>query len=212
MERKRINYLQKTCHRTILERLLFRYSNNIREKILDIGSKNRRYDHLFQGEITAIDIVPNEQKKVIQANVEEKLDFPDNSFDSVLCLEVFEYLDKYEIALKEIQRVVKPGGMACITMPFMYPDHSDAIRFTKQFAHKKFSAYFEIVECLQIGNTYTVISDIIRRKIISIRSRFIRSFFKIVFLPSFLILKFFYALSKKDDCYSGLFFILRKNV
>lgn len=47
----------------------------------------------------------------------EKLDFPDNYFDFVLCVGVLEYLSDDSLALKEVHRVLKAGGEAIFTVP-----------------------------------------------------------------------------------------------
>src|SRR3989475_1298038 len=47
----------------------------------------------------------------------ENLEFADNTFDAVTCLGVIEYLDRDEAALREIWRVLKPGGKAVISTP-----------------------------------------------------------------------------------------------
>jgi len=57
----------------------------------------------------------------------EQIPFADNTFDAVMCLGVMEYLEKDELALREMWRVLKPGGMAVITTPssicpFFYVD------------------------------------------------------------------------------------------
>ena len=44
----------------------------------------------------------------------EQIAFPDNSFDAVVCLGVLGYLDRDERALREIWRILKPGGRAVI--------------------------------------------------------------------------------------------------
>jgi ubiquinone/menaquinone biosynthesis C-methylase UbiE len=47
----------------------------------------------------------------------ESLPFPDASFDHVVCLGVFEYLSTYDRCLDEIHRVLRPGGVAIISLP-----------------------------------------------------------------------------------------------
>jgi ubiquinone/menaquinone biosynthesis C-methylase UbiE len=49
----------------------------------------------------------------------EHLPFPDAMFDAVMCLGVLEYLNQDEAALREMWRVLKPGGHAVITTPSM---------------------------------------------------------------------------------------------
>lgn len=45
----------------------------------------------------------------------EKLPFPDQGFEFVMCVEVLRYLPDIGPCLREIHRVLKPGGMALIT-------------------------------------------------------------------------------------------------
>lgn len=62
------------------------------------------------------------------------LPFTSGCLDGVLCLEVLEHVPEPESVLKEIARVLKPGGRAWITMPFLYPLHDppfDFQRFTE---------------------------------------------------------------------------------
>ena len=47
----------------------------------------------------------------------EAIDANDNSYDQLICMAVLEYLSSPRQALAEIFRVLKPGGMAVITMP-----------------------------------------------------------------------------------------------
>jgi ubiquinone/menaquinone biosynthesis C-methylase UbiE len=47
----------------------------------------------------------------------ERIPFPDNTFDGIVCLGVMEYLSNDEPALREMWRVLKPGGVAVITTP-----------------------------------------------------------------------------------------------
>ncbi len=47
----------------------------------------------------------------------ERLEFADQSFDAVMCLGVVEYLDADAPALQELNRVLRPGGLAVISCP-----------------------------------------------------------------------------------------------
>ena len=47
--------------------------------------------------------------------------YPDNTFDAVIALDVIEHIKNDEEALREIYRVLRPQGMAIITVPaFMF--------------------------------------------------------------------------------------------
>jgi ubiquinone/menaquinone biosynthesis C-methylase UbiE len=47
----------------------------------------------------------------------ERLRFPDESFDVVLCMGVLEYLPDYGRAISEIRRVLRIGGVAVVSLP-----------------------------------------------------------------------------------------------
>ena len=50
-----------------------------------------------------------------------QMPFPDNSFDTVLCNHVLEHVDDDIQAMREIARVLKPGGLAIMQVPFFHP-------------------------------------------------------------------------------------------
>lgn len=50
------------------------------------------------------------------------LPFDDNSFDKVICSEVLEHIPDYRGALREIDRVLKPGGLFCASVPRRWPE------------------------------------------------------------------------------------------
>jgi SAM-dependent methyltransferase len=59
--------------------------------------------------------------------------FADNSFDGILCTEVLEHVQDYQALVDEMHRVLKPGGVALVTVPwsarFHYIPH-DYFRYT----------------------------------------------------------------------------------
>jgi SAM-dependent methyltransferase len=50
------------------------------------------------------------------------LPFDDGSFDKVIAAEVLEHLPADQIAMNEIARVLRPGGMAAVTVPAWLPE------------------------------------------------------------------------------------------
>jgi len=67
-----------------------------------------------------VPVVNTAKIKTLKMTLDEKLGFPDNSFDIVTLLAVLEHLDKpFEICC-EIERVLKPGGKLLLTVPSRY--------------------------------------------------------------------------------------------
>lgn len=50
------------------------------------------------------------------------LPFEDDSFAKVIASEVMEHIGEDEIAMREIHRVLKPGGIAVVTVPRRWPE------------------------------------------------------------------------------------------
>jgi ubiquinone/menaquinone biosynthesis C-methylase UbiE len=50
------------------------------------------------------------------------LPFADDSFDKVICSEVLEHIPEYQSVLKEIRRVLKPGGVFAASVPRFFPE------------------------------------------------------------------------------------------
>ncbi len=50
------------------------------------------------------------------------LPFEDDSFDKVICAEVLEHIPDYESFLREIRRVLKPGGLFAVSVPRYFPE------------------------------------------------------------------------------------------
>jgi SAM-dependent methyltransferase len=51
-----------------------------------------------------------------------RLPFPDNSFDRVIASEVLEHVPDDATAMTELTRVLRPGGLAAVTVPRWFPE------------------------------------------------------------------------------------------
>jgi SAM-dependent methyltransferase len=66
------------------------------------------------------------------------LPYPDDTFDAVILSEILEHLDHDVDGLREIYRVLKPGGVVAITVPNAdYPFWWDPINRTLEFLFKR---------------------------------------------------------------------------
>ena len=102
------------------------------DNILDMGCGEGFYsmvlDNLYDCKITAVDFDPEilalahkwldgRSNVTLEQGDITKLRFPDNSFDKIVCTEVLEHIDDDKTAIKELYRVLKPGGVIAITVP-----------------------------------------------------------------------------------------------
>jgi len=51
-----------------------------------------------------------------------RMPFPDGAFDIVIASEVMEHIPADEIAIREVTRVLRPGGVAAVTVPAWLPE------------------------------------------------------------------------------------------
>lgn len=91
---------------------------------LGIGKGNRRKHQndwaisLLRGkQYIFVDKVGNYDPDVI-GDV-QKLPFKDASQEAILCNQVLQYVEDPQLAMREIYRVLKPGGYAFIAVPFL---------------------------------------------------------------------------------------------
>ena len=65
----------------------------------------------------------NERKSlVISVGNAEQLPFDDATFDKIICSEVLEHIPSYQNVLAEINRILKIGGIAAISVPRYFPE------------------------------------------------------------------------------------------
>lgn len=209
-----MKFLKQTWHRNMLEALLKKHASVLHGRVIDIGSKNRRYDHLFStDDIVAVDLEPDPKHNVIFGDIEKGVDESDASFDGALCIEVFEYLDEYKAAIVELSRLLKPGAHALLTSCLFYRDHQDSVRFTQGYIESLLKPHFSEVKTIRYGNGYTAVWDIFRIKLATSKLRLLgplKYLLIVPLLPYYAFVKGF-GLHKIDDpFYSGLFFILKK--
>jgi SAM-dependent methyltransferase len=65
----------------------------------------------------------------------QSLPFADESFDTVLLLDVLEHLPEPERALLEARRVLKTNGNIITQVPFLYPLHDEPFDFHRWTLH-----------------------------------------------------------------------------
>ena len=92
-------------------------------RVLDVGCGDRPYEKLLHGaaEIVGFD-VPGNPHADLHGSI-DALPVEDASFDVVLCLQVLEHVPDPAAAVRELRRVVRPGGRVLLSTHGIYPFH-----------------------------------------------------------------------------------------
>jgi SAM-dependent methyltransferase len=110
-------------------------------RVLDVGAGERPYEQLFAAarEIVAFD-VPGNPHADLHGTI-DAIPVDEASFDVVLCLQVLEHVPDPAAAVRELRRVVRPGGRVLLATHGVYPFHpnpDDLWRWTHQGLERLF--------------------------------------------------------------------------
>jgi SAM-dependent methyltransferase len=125
--------------------------------ILDIGGRLQPYRPLLGDRARnyiAVDLLKTPLVDVGAAA--EALPFQDEQFDFVICTQVFEYLPDPTLAVTEIKRVLRKGGILFLSAPsvFLRENDKECWRFLPQ-GLRHLLREFESVEVMPEGNSFT---------------------------------------------------------
>lgn len=125
---------------TILRDSMYKIFSEIELKgeVLDLGgTKNASYHALFAGskKFTTANIAG---ERDIDCDLEEKIPIGDAKFDTVILINLLEHIYHTNLVVHEIIRVLKPGGLVVVAVPFLiqvHPSPRDHWRFTGETLH-----------------------------------------------------------------------------
>lgn len=146
--------------------VVFHIMPHVRGRVLDLGAGMAKYKEIIKkhaADYIACDVKKNDSIDTI-CDV-TNLNFSPESFDTVISTQVFEHVNNPFIVAQEIKKVLKTGGTAIITAPFMFPYHADPkdnFRFSREGLKEIFkSINFEIVDSGIYGGFFMVLSEMI---------------------------------------------------
>lgn len=149
--------------RHLLKKQIVASREFITGKVLDVGAGEfTRYRYLFNvSEYIRMDVVKSESADVVGSA--EDIPFAENTFDAVVCTQVFEHLQNPDKAAGEIRRVLKPGGYCLLTAPQtneLHEEPNDFYRYTNFGLTALFSRHgFRIADLKQRGGFFTLLSQ-----------------------------------------------------
>jgi len=134
---------------------------------LDLGAGSAKYREIIKrGSKTyvAFDMMPGKNIDVVGDAL--NLPFDEGSFGTVVSTQVLEHVEKPWVMVKEIGRVLRPGGICILTAPFLepyHPDPQDFFRYTIAGMRSLFeNEGFEVIECSTSGRLFSVLSEFVR--------------------------------------------------
>jgi SAM-dependent methyltransferase len=112
--------------RRVVERAIARLGLPASARILDAGCGSGRnmLDLARHGTVTGVELADasvaaaraRDVGSIVQGSITE-MPFPADSFELAVCLDVIEHLEDDHAALRELRRVLAPGGALLVTVP-----------------------------------------------------------------------------------------------
>ena len=104
----------------------------LRGHVLDVGGGARKSSYLpllrVEGQLDSLNIDP-ERAPTIIADLNQPLPIPTATYDTLLSLNTLEHVREDVFALREMTRVLKPGGRMLLFIPFLYRVHGSPSDF-----------------------------------------------------------------------------------
>lgn len=134
------NHLNYSVRRYFVDEFHFRYVPLLPagSHVLDLGGNKTHKRGMFNIEDYKLRVVylnlSTSKHPDVQADCRQ-LPFADFSFNAVICAEVLEHVSEPTGVLREISRILRPGGTLLATVPFLYPVHADPHDFGRYTDH-----------------------------------------------------------------------------
>ena len=147
----------------VLDQNLNSYFNVLQGNVVVLGAGKEDYKKVLHSADTVLHTDLTKTGYVDKVADAHDLPFQDCVYDSVVAIEVFEHLQMPYIAAREIYRILKFGGVALISIPFMFRVHGDPFdfqRLTESGLAELFNQFSD-VSIMPFGGRLHVISDIL---------------------------------------------------
>ena len=165
------NWLVSSIHDSKFHVVIKKY---LKGKLIDIGCGSKPYKQMVNKYVDEHIGLDHKDTLHYSDNIDlfgtaYEIPAKDNSFDSAICTAVLEHLEEPELALSECYRVLKKGGIAIYTVPFIWHIHEeprDFYRFSQyglEYLFKKVG--FEVVELNALSGFWVTFGQLFVYKI-----------------------------------------------
>lgn len=129
---------------------------------LDIGCGDQPYRGLIESlgaKYESVDVEERTENVTYMSDIHDMSDVPQEAFDSAICLEVLEHVSNPFVAVGEIAKLLKPGGVLILSVPHLSRVHEaphDYFRYTRYGIQSVLeSSGFEILEMRPTGSLFS---------------------------------------------------------
>ena len=146
---------------------------HIKGNLIDLGCGKVPLYEVYKNyadKITCVDWVNTIHKNTFldhEQDLNQPLNFADESFDSIILSDVFEHIRKPELLMSEMNRILTEKGTLMLNVPFFYCIHEspfDFFRYT-EYALKSMAEDngFSIIKLEATGGAPEILADIISK-------------------------------------------------
>ncbi len=183
--------LSVTYRRALLHAWLNKWQNQVRGTVLDVGGIRDNpvgFDTLAGSSVHRwiyLNILLAHAPDIVADAAHMPL--AEEGIDTVVCLETLEHVSDPPQVMRELSRVLHPGGVLLLSVPFLYRIHSapdDFLRFTEYQVQRMIKdTGLELLHLERVGLLFTVLCDMIKQAISEIRITPMRWLIGFLFLP-----------------------------
>ena len=146
------------------------FALSLKGDMLDVGCGTMPYRVLFRDVSTYRGLEIDQARNLSNPLVTDFYDgsiFPyaNSSFDVVLCSQVLEHSFSPDQLLNEVFRVLRPGGVLLLTIPFLWPEHEqpfDSQRFTSfGLRHRLDGSGFQVTRMVKTNPGFSAIVQLL---------------------------------------------------
>lgn len=169
-------WLAASLRRKLLDRDLERTGGEMTGRVLEIGNGRTGRRGRFQPPTRGVErwvYLDADDRRMphIRGNV-GRLPLAAGSFDTVVCLEVLEYVPEPAVALREIHRALRPNGILVLSTPFVHrvDAANDYWRFTEPGLRRLLQATespFDVLRCEPQGSALISAAGVLKYAISS---------------------------------------------
>ncbi|NIV38353.1 MAG: methyltransferase domain-containing protein [Anaerolineae bacterium] len=135
---------------------------HVRGKVIDLGCGTMPFRETLSDKAEVyhtLELRPTSEETTYVGDIQDMHMIENGLYDSILCLEVLEHIPSPCMALREMHRILAPGGMVILSVPHLSRLHEepyDFYRYTTHGLHYLLEEHgFEVLEIREKGGLFS---------------------------------------------------------